>query len=244
MTLLAGCTSKSSHKSKIETPEEISAVLNGYKITGVGDSLMTGYGGNDGSFCEYLQNDYGVDSKRYAVNVASWSPIETSVYSYKKQLTKLEKEIKEGKEYNILLLEGGMNTIERLKDTNKEVTKPSEIIGSMDELNDLNKVSGLVEDNVSVAYDYFKALGRYIFYIFPAVPKTFQNDNYRAYKNFMINYCNAKDIVIIDLSKAGMKDNSDYYSIGVHYTDKGYKLTSDYVAKVIAQTIVSYKDKK
>jgi hypothetical protein len=48
---------------------------------------------------------------------------------------------------------------------------------------------------------------------------------------------------MIDLNDIGMEYNDTYYSFGMHYTDKGYKLTSDYVAKIIAETIASDTNK-
>lgn len=237
IVLLAGYIIKNSHKTSIETPEEISAILKEYKLVGVGDSLMRGFGGSSDSFCEYLQKDYGVVSKNYSANGAIWSPFVTGVYSYKTQLSKIKRGIDEGNDNDILLLEGGLNTIEFLKEAKKSATKPSEIIGSIDELDDKSKISGMVENNVSVVYDYFKSRGRYIFFIYPAIPETAENEYFKAYKNFMIDYCKEKDIVMIDLNDIGMDYNDTYYSDGVHYTDKGYKLTSDYVAKIIAETI-------
>jgi hypothetical protein len=47
-----------------------------------------------------------------------------------------------------------------------------------------------------------------------------------------MEYCKEKDIVLIDLNDIGMEYNDTNYSVGLHYTDKGYKLTSDYVAKL------------
>lgn len=241
--LLAGCNLKSSHKGSTETPEEISAILKDYKLVGVGDSLMRGLGGHNGSFCEYLEKDYGVITKNYSENGAVWSSVTTSLTSYKTKLSRIMKKgIDKGNYYDILLLEGGINTIGMLKDINSDATEPSELIGSMDELDDITKVSGLVDDNISVVYDYFKSPGRYIFFIYPAVPEIADDEYFTAYKNFMINYCKAKDIVMIDLNDIGMEYNDTYYSVGAHFTDKGYKLASDYVAKIIAQTIASETD--
>ncbi len=243
MALLACCTSKSSHQSSIEKPEDIAAILNEYKLVGVGDSLMRGYGGDSGSFCEYLEKDYGVVSINYSQNGAGWRSEDITLTSYKTKLSRIRRGIDDGEEYDILLLEGGINTIGMLKEINQDATEPSEIIGSMDELDDISKVSGLVENNVSVVYDYFKSRGRYIFFIYPAIPEIEEDEYHTAYKNFMFDYCKEKDIVIIDLNDIGMEYNDTYYSVGIHYTDKGYKLTSDYVAKIIAETIVSETDK-
>jgi hypothetical protein len=98
MALIAGCTSKSSRKISLETPEEISAVINGYKVVGVGESIMRGFGGNSGSFCEYLEKDYGLSSKNFSLNGSVWSSVTTSPYSYKSQLSKVKKGIDKGKE--------------------------------------------------------------------------------------------------------------------------------------------------